>query len=302
MEENELAVLPPEPAGADSTGELPLSLQMAIRQLLTRRVGLYTMDDSSSVRVETAQELLSSIRFLLSLQSRESGVPLPELLTNNPEEALALAIQTAEQKTAEGKRLYERVCLELPEVENDFLSDTLEGLQLFFYRYNIRYFAHQIPCSIDYPLCLPVPETLEGVCYIREYLFRLSYENRFLRFFPRDTLIRLLTAAYSDYRGLPLNLCAPVLANAAGLALLESPPLPLSMGAEEKNRLLERLGTLSPGQLESALRRAADRLLDALSIQSGGMRSYLTRGVLDLSAHLSLGVELGHLNGLFFSC
>lgn len=278
------------------------ALQSALWQLLSRQVRLYTMDDSSSVRVETFTELLSSVRFLLSHQAGEAGVSLSELLGDNPEEALTQSIRRLERKTEEGRQLYKTICLELPEVENCFFQDTLKELHAFFIRYDFRYFAHQIPCAIDYPLCLSVPESKEGICYIMEYLLRLSYENQFLRLFPAEEVKQLLTSAYSDYRESPLNLCAPVLTNAVGLTLLDRPSLPLGMGPGEKSKLLERLSGLSSAQLETTLRRAAVLLWDSLSIQSDKMRAYLTLVVLSLSAHLSLGLKLGHLDGLFFSC
>ena len=68
----------------------------------------------------------------------------------------------------------------MPLIRNVALRDTLENIGEFFKRYDYRSMAHEIPCSIDYPLCHQVEESTPGIDYIEEYLSRLLIEIEFL--------------------------------------------------------------------------------------------------------------------------
>ena len=55
------------------TEEEEIFVQAKLWQLLARRTELYTMGEHSSVRIETAQELLQSISFCLDVYLKQSG-------------------------------------------------------------------------------------------------------------------------------------------------------------------------------------------------------------------------------------
>ncbi len=252
-------------------------IQAGLWRLLAARTERYTMGDSSSVPVETAQELLTSICFTLGLYLKENGGSLQMLAESDLNELLGAGFKILEERLELGKRLWQAACLTAPEIENISCRDTLQGIGSFFRRYDYRFFAHQIPCDIDYQLSQPVPDTLLGIEYLNEYLRRILIENHFLRRFDRKLVIRLLTSFCPDYKGLLINLYEPAAVNALGLALIGGDPFLLDIDDAGRARLAALLTPLPERTVRSALKRAAEVLCRALDIRDAAAQHYLTR-------------------------
>ncbi len=147
----------------------------ALLRLLAARTERYTMGESSSVTVEMAQALLESIRYTLALGCEAQGggpaaSPLPALLLAGQAEA--------ERRIQAGKTLLLRAKALLSDIDDAALQETLAELGQFFRRYDLWFFAHDIPCAIDYIPDNPVSERLQGVDYVNAYLRTLLAEGR----------------------------------------------------------------------------------------------------------------------------
>ena len=283
-------------SGQPLTPEEQLSFQIWMWRLLVRQTALYTMGDSTSVPQKTAEELLQSL--LYTLGAEESAPDqIRELLAADPEAAYARGVRALEKKSAEVKALWEQVCLSLPNLENQSLHDTLSSLKGLWKRYDHRYFAHQIPADIDYQLSCPVPETLQGMDYVNEYLRRLLAENRFLCRFAPDRAVRVLRSSCPDYRGLLINLFEPVAVNAMGLALMGRDPLALEITDADREAILMKLGP-RPG---TALAAAVRHLCETLEIRDPEERRCLVRLAASLPPRMQAAQERGDLSAIFLS-
>ena len=271
--------------------------------LLKRRTGLYTLDESSSVRVELAQELLKSIHFLLELCFRERGGSIRLLASEEPEALLDRGLKLCEDKIEAGKALYAEACLTAPApaLENRAYKDTLTGIGGFFEHYDYRFFSHAIPCDIDYQLCFPVDERALGVAYINEYLRRLIIENRVLRCFEKNKAERVLERACPDYRGLLINLYEPVCTNAVGLALLAEDVFPLHVPPAQCVRIAALFQQLSATPAKKALSEAAGRVCARLGIQSAPAQAYIEKTATDLYPRIEAALPHGNLGNIFLS-
>lgn len=189
-------------------------LKERLLELLAWQIKRYTHSESSSVRVEVAQELLDSICFCLGFPPDAPGARGRELLSKDLEAEFRSGVHAVEERVASGKKLWREVCDNLPPIENVYLLDTLKSIGTFWRRYDVYFLAHEIPCGIDYPLAVLVPEGLLGVDYVNCYLARLRVENRFLCSFQRAELKAILDRSGLDYRGLPVNLFELVKQNA----------------------------------------------------------------------------------------
>jgi len=182
-------------------------LQSRLMELLAHQIRLYTHGESDSVRVETAQELFHSICYCLGMSPEEPGQRGRELLQLDMAQELQAGREAVRRKTEYGREKWREVCDSLPAVLNVYLLDTLKEIGRFWKRYDVLFFAHRIPCSIDYPLFRPIPESLPGVDYVNAYLEQLERENQFLTGIPAERLKELLDRSGFDYRNLPINLC-----------------------------------------------------------------------------------------------
>lgn len=196
----------------------PGEITEALYSLLSAQCKSFTGGQSSSLSVETVEALLSSICFSLSCFANKYGQNA--LLKIPPEKALEGARDILKKRIQLCKTLY-LTLLRLPfQPDNVSYRDTVNGMENFFKKYDYYFFADQIPCDIDYQLCLPVSENLWGVEFLTEYIKRLICEGRFCGAFQRYEITALLANFGSRNYELLINVFTPVLLNALGRALL----------------------------------------------------------------------------------
>jgi len=241
--------------------------------LLDRQVKLYTMGDSSSLPTETAQELLRSVCFCIETHLMFNGgksaddYPLAQLFEEGQRDVWRL--------TEETKSLFYEAKRTNPGFDSIAYRDTLNAIGTFFRMYDLRFFSHDIPCMIDYPLCHPVPESLEGVRYIGEYLRRLILENRFCSCFTQQDAIRLLLVHHPEYRELVINLFEPIFTCAFGVVLLNQDSAAPRLDDTDCEWLYRLFRPWDETQARIRLREAVNRLCIRFQLWDSGMRSYL---------------------------
>lgn len=177
----------------------------------------------------------------------------------------------------------------------------MKNIYAFFRQYDDTFFAHEIPCQIDYPLRQTIPDDYLGIDYINAYLKHLMIENDLLCRFQIDCMIPLWQSYCPDYRGLLINLYEPVATNAIGLALLQEDirGLHISTGAREKiKRCLE---PLNQAQRMDLLQVAAQKVSELLGMQNTVSQNYLLQFSADLSPRIAVGLQNNRLQGIFLS-
>ena len=276
------------------------TVQVRLWELLARQTARYTMGDSSSIPIEAAHELFSSLCFTLGVDLSDPNT-LKSLLHDDLEERFKLGLSSIKQKIESGKQLWQEACRGIPAIENISLRDTLKGIGAFFERYDYRYFAHAIPCDIDYLLCHPVPETLLGVEYVNEYLRRMIIEHDFLQRFDPQICIQLLERYCLDYKGLLINLFEPVATNAIGLGLIGRSAYKLTISELERQQIVEILEPLSKEKSVKFLCRAAERTCLNLGIRQEKTRNYIVSLSSELYPRIKTALHSGNMENIFLS-
>lgn len=184
-------------------------------ELLKQQAAKYCGMDSTSLPAETAQELLASLTYTLSAAANADGLTAENLLRSDLSAVLERGQALLAARRNSVYAAWNHVWT-APDLHNVYYVDTLKNIGAFFDRYDLYYAAHQIPCSIDYPLLVPVSEQLQGISYIEAYLRQIQAENRFVCCFSPEAVRTLLRAADPDYQQNYLNLCEPVLIHALG--------------------------------------------------------------------------------------
>lgn len=288
-----------EPAHAASAGEY---VQQALWQVLAKQVALYTMGESSSLPEYDAHRLLASACFVLGIDPDD---PQPdetlvrELAAEGPEAVFEHAVARVEREAARTEALWRDVCLGTPLLESIALKDTLESLRGFRSRYAPRFFAHEVPADIDYPLAQPVPESLQGVDYVNAYLERLLVENRFMQRFDVVRCRRLLHAVHPQYGELILNLFEPIAANAVGCALAGCDVRGLRLDEAGYARIAEGLAGSAPQALARKLEGAADAACAELAVDDDATRASVRRLAGQLAPRVAMALRCRSLEGVF---
>ncbi len=273
--------------------EEDLLAQEALWRLLRQQARLYA-PESSSLPAETAAALAESIRLTLGAD-RDPRV----LLSADLDQRLRLGQRRLFQKVELSKQLWRTACLTLPEMESRSLTDTLRSIGGFWNRYDVRFFAQEAPCDMDYQLSQPVSETLQGVDYINEWLRRLCLEQGFLRRFDQASARAVVARSCPDYRRLLINLFEPVAVNALGLALLGEDPRLLSVSSPLRRKLEMQFAPLTDAESDAALSAGAESLCAGLGIQNRQAIRYLSGLALGLRPRLRAALTGGTLEYVF---
>lgn len=279
---NALLTLAPD---APSYSENPEILYL----LLEERIRRYTMGDSSSVPVDTARRLLESILYCLDIQRRADKNALPD---SAPMKTRWQAGVDAAKRTAKRARLLLLQAQRTPPpLSNTAYCDTLTALPAFFAAYDADFFAQEIPCSFDYPLCQPVLDGLFGAEYIQDFLRRMLAENTFLRAFSADALLSLYEKYYIDYADLLVNLYLPAAEMATLCALFGAPVRALSLTPEQLQALNEKLQKATETEAQALIDEAAENALLELQLSGTFLRDYLKKTARDLLVRLRAACE-----------
>lgn len=266
---NEMQPFSPGGAEVQASPDAPSWLP-GLWPLLERQALLYTGGDSTSLPYEMIQRLLESVLFCIKTATAagEAG--------DDPA-ALLLAGQRLLWKEVErGKALHRALCRGGAQPRSEILKETLDGIGHFFKWYDLRFFAHENPAMIDYPLCVPVDEGLLGIEFIVDYLQRMTWESRFQRCFPPKQVEALLNAHRPGWKELPYNLCEPLFGAALGKALRQG-------------------GTPHTAAL---LHREAAKICNGLRLWDTGLRGYFATYAKTLQPILASADEEG-LSKLF---
>lgn len=293
----------PLAATADDARELAspedvAAFQERFARLLERRTAIYTQGDSTSVPKHVAVDLLRSVCFVLGIDPARPDVP-ERLLSVDLEDEFRRRLADIERKVELAAELWREVVETMPAIPSTSLEDTLASIGNFPKSYDFRSMAHEIAADFDYQLCHPVPETLQGVDYINEYLRRLLIEADFLRRFDPADCIRVLERTSPEYAELLINLYEPVATNAIGRALIGRDPRPLRIAEEEREELAQLLGPMSTAARVHALRDAAGRACDALGIDDATAGEYLRERAGELAPRVGVALASGELGGVW---
>ena len=139
--------------------------------------------------------------FDFDLELKKLKNPIKSLMEKDLIDLLKDSWEIIESMIVIGKNLLEDVLKNSSNIGNISYNDTLKEIKASFKRYDYRFFAHKIECSIDYQLSNPVSESLCGIEYINEYLKSLLIENKFCKAFHRDKIINILNGYCKDYKG-----------------------------------------------------------------------------------------------------
>lgn len=277
-----LAALAPD---APSYSENPEILYL----LLEERIRRYTMGDSSSIPVDIARRLLESILYCLDVQKRAGKNALPDTA---PMKARWQSGVDASKRIAKRARLLLLQAQRTPPpLTNTGYCDTLSALPAFFSNYDPDFFAQEIPCSFDYPLCQPVSDALLGAEYMQDYLRRLLAENALLLAFPREALLSLYETYYIDYADLLVNLYLPAAEMAVLCALSGAPVRGLKLTPEQLLALNEKLQKATETEAQGVIDEAAENALLELQLSGSFLRDYLKKTARDLLVRLRAARE-----------
>ncbi len=180
-------------------------LQYECLTLLAYKTERYNAGDSSSIRVEKAQSIMTSILFTIGLWLKAYPSPddaVDAMLTDSIDDLYQKGRRRIDVLLRATKALHTKLLRELIETPNVYYASTLvDGILGFFKLYDPEYAAQEIHITADYPLFNPMPR-LAGIEFVKTYVAGAYYENQFCGRFSAEQIHNLLRGAVESYEGL----------------------------------------------------------------------------------------------------
>ena len=273
--------------------------QIKLWELLKWQAGKYNSIDSTSMPIEKAQDLLASLMYTICLVAAEEGITMEELLQRDFHEVIKAGQELLDYKRKTGLEKWEKLCLTAPQIGNVYYVSTIKSLGDFFKNYEIYYAAHEIPCSIDYSLLKPIPDDLQGISFIEEYIRRISIENSLVVSFPFEAVIEVLHRVTADYKEDYLNLCEPVLISAIGRIILGHDLSRLDISEEDVEKLRHSFLMKTKDEIKAFL----SDMVDILGREKGiaeNLPEYFKEEIESLAIRIDLALKSGSLTNIFY--
>lgn len=256
-------------------------IRLECLELLAYKVERYNDGDSSSIRIELAENIMRSNLYTLGIWLK--SYPCADDAAQALREEKIFDLYKKGRKRIDGKlnaarHLHLLVMSNLTPTENYTYNATVtEAVKGFFKLYNPDYSAHEIHITADYPLCIQV-ENLAGIEFIQKYLGAVYYENIFCRCFSAEAIHHLLCGLDENYRDLVINLFEQVLTAALGCKLAGIRALELNISEVQRRYLQENLSRKSAAEIAEMILRAKEDLLEEISPQNSSVKNtYLQR-------------------------
>lgn len=280
------------------------SIQYQLAALLANRLNRWTGGMSSSVLIETGQQIQQSVfytvgYYLRSITSPETALEL--LKTRRLQDLFEEGLRLLKSDFQKAEQLLHEVREHRFPTDVMAYNDTIqEGLALFFSSYDMDFGAHESPGSVDYPLGND-KMNLTGLEYVRTYLLKLQLENTFCRLFPADEIHCLFRGYDKQYQELLFSMYDLVFANAVGSLLLGRNEADLSISRFDRQFLQSELEHRLEEARDLIVDDAVARLQDSLSISDPALISYLKQSSVNLKSRLNTALENKRLEHLFLS-
>lgn len=249
---------------------------------LTRK---YTAGDSTSVPYEIAEQLAEAVCYCIGeIWNHNDGlVPQGE----DARRIYEAGRQRVLQKAAEGQRLYSEIMEDFDAYGNRTLRETVvDGMPKFFLYYDAEYNPQDHLLTLDYPVLMSLEE-MRGIDRILAYLTCIDLEQRFLKLFPRDYVVKIFKHYHQSYRDLMINLPGILLRKLLANFLLH---LPL-WKTELTQAHYENLAQLIQQQGRENLELTLYHHLQSLTGESQEMFQYLKSGLPDIAAEFTNGAQ-----------
>ncbi|WP_035284150.1 DUF6179 domain-containing protein [Clostridium sp. Maddingley MBC34-26] len=279
-------------------------IQFQILEILKENVIYYTKAESCSVRVEVAEQLMLSIYYTIGvyLKSKSSIRERIKLIKEDKMKELFLKGEKLLRiKLEEGKKLLEHVQKTKLKTGNIAYIETIDyGIPPFFKEYDIRFFSHEAPGSIDYPLAIDEMD-LVGIEYILDYLTKLNYENMFCSNFDNEEIQFLLKGYDKNCDHLLINIFELVLTNYLGCVLIGKEGRNLNITEIDRYYLKNKIENLCEDELNIEIGLAAKRVCDNCSIKDNYLVNYISATTIKIIQEIKRNIIIDKLEKTFIT-
>ncbi|MFD3158825.1 DUF6179 domain-containing protein (plasmid) [Haloimpatiens sp. FM7330] len=275
-------------------------------ELLKVKLKYYTRDESSSVMVEIAENILQCIDYTIGIYLKTfNNIKLitEELKNTSLSHILKMGHDLIKEKILGCKKLLKEINKNKLKVDNYSYNDTIDyGIPLFFKEYNDFFASHESPGSIDYQLYLHIDDIkYVGIEYINKYLETLNLENDFCNNFEISEITKLLKGYDNKCEVLLINIFELVLTNSLGRILCGKDLNSLNISNLDRKQIKNKLKKLSLKELQEELLKNAQICWEVLDIENPSLITYVKKSTFKITSLINESIKLDKLETVFIS-
>jgi len=280
------------------------NIEIQILNILKETVGYYTKDESCSVRVEVAEQIILSIYYTIGIFLK-SKTSIKERVTLIKENTMKYLFSEGEKflkiKIKESKELLNIVQKNKLKTANYAYIDTIDyGIPLFFMEYDSRFAAHETQGAIDYPLAIDEMD-LVGIEYINEYLKKIDFENQFCSHFDSYEIENLLKSFDKNSDHILINIFELVLTNYLGCMVLGKRGITLDITDTERRYLKNKLGELKEEEFNEVISRIVEGICQEFNINDINFINYINKTIYKIMPSIKKNIENNKLENTFIT-
>ncbi|HKL79887.1 MAG TPA: DUF6179 domain-containing protein [Mobilitalea sp.] len=278
-----------------------MDLQLELAELIGVQSERYTYGESSSIKIEAAQNIIQSICYCIGAYLKSAPTMEQRIEFLQTEKIRTLFYKGMDVVSAirtEAKEMLEGLQKESLDIDNIAYNDTLfKGLPAFFHDYEIEFAAHEDCGSIDYPLCDDITG-VTGVEYIVKYIRRLQEENNFCNKFSKESISRLLQGYLLESKHMLINIYELVLVNAIGGEMSGDDIYGLTIDSANIEYLQKKLEDYTAIELKERLIKAYEDLCDIINYKES-ITNYTKDCIANISVRIKNNLETKTLGKIF---
>jgi len=276
-------------------------LQYECLNLLAYKTERYNAGDSSSIRIEKAQDIMTSNLFTIGLWLKTYPSPddaVTALQNENINGIYEKGRKRIDTMLASAKMIHAKLLHQLVDTQNVFYSSTIDGgIKGFFKLYYPDFSAHEIHITADYQTFNPMPK-LAGIEFIQSYLNGLYYENLFCSYFAADDIHHLLCGYLEDYAEQLMNIYEPVLLAAFGCSIAGTDIKHLDITEYGAAHLYHQFADMPHNEIAGTLQNSAAEIMHVLDCPQG-LEHYLQSSLPLIIARVQTAARERTLNRVF---
>lgn len=251
----------------------------------------YTSHESTSVTYEKAEQFMGAVLYCIDETVRYGHDSVISTKRLPAQRAYEIGLAYVEEKAKKALKLYNEVLPEFSHYGNRCLYDTfVNGLPEFFKWYDIQFEPQNTILTLDYPVLKDIsPYT--GIDKIYEFIRCINLEQKFMRSFPENYVISILSKYNSQYKEAAENLCEVVFMSVIGHILARKPIAEPQLEEADYLCIQEVFMQTNLNDINKQLGSATEILVEKYYDNSGELLEYLSASINDITIRLKNAAE-----------
>lgn len=259
--------------------------------IVARLAECYTSKESTSISYDKAQQLMEAVIYCIHECELTQYPAMVSADGISAQQMYEMGRQLVEEKVKQTLDLYNEIMTDFSNYENECLYDTIvKGMPEFFKWYDCKFNPQDTILTLDYPVLFDVSQHT-GIDRIYDYLLCIKWEQQFLKKFPPEMVLSILSGYDKSYKRMIDNLCEIVVLSVS-LSILSGKGLEnIDFMSEEYQHMQEVIQKESLPELRDKLKKVIGVLVREHYDNDENMMEYLYKAIDNISVRIKAATE-----------